>query len=138
MKTFYLAAAFGLVVAFGVRCSAQELKTIETCRAYRAAWFTTANDDIKRLSIKELIHRGEQLLSCQRDVDPDPVKAKMTEDEARKTVLEWIVYPQLTAIYYHEALERATWFIDNKGLMAEFIAKDKSGEIVKSSPEVKK
>jgi hypothetical protein len=127
VKTY--SAVFGLVGLFAVRCSAQEIKTVAECRAHREAWYTSADDDVKRLSVKELLNRAKHMITCGKEIDGKPIKADMAQEEGLNTSINDLGYPVLASTYYQEAFYRAAWFIDKKHLTSEFLADDKNGKI---------
>ncbi len=118
-------AAFSVVPSF-----AQEINTVESCRADRQAWITTAEQDFKKLLVAELIQRGDQMIKCAREIDNEPLTAGITYKDALKVMTEHQSYAILTAGYRQEVMMRALWFIDNKRLSSEFTAADKNGTIV--------
>jgi hypothetical protein len=111
--------------------SAQEIKTVATCRAYREAWLTSADKDVRQLSVRELVQRANQMMTCGKDIDSQPFTARMTMDDAVKMEVEQSGYPILASAYLQEAFARASWFIENKRLTAEFLAADSNGKILK-------
>jgi hypothetical protein len=131
MKTIYIGAIVGLVVAFAMPSVAQGLKTVAECRAYREAWYTSASDDTKRLSVGELVSRGDKMMRCGREIDAEPIEAGMTAAQATKAAIDASGYALIALNYYREAFNRAAWFIKNKHLTNEFIAEDKDHKIVR-------
>ncbi len=127
MKRFWLFSL--LLVIFAGRCSAQEVNTVAQCRAYREAWLTSADYDTKSPSVKKLLHRANQMKTCVKEIDSQPLKAGMTHMEAATALIEHVGYATLALAYYEEAFNRAAWFIDNKNLGREFVAKDEAGKI---------
>ena len=138
MKNFSPAVVCGLLVIFTVRCPAQDLKTIAACRAYREAWLMSIGDDTKRLSVRELLHRAEQIVTCSKEIDINPIKSDMTHEEAENTSINEAGYPLLSSAYYQEAFSRAAWFIESKHLTSKFISSDENGKRVKPSPDKSK
>jgi hypothetical protein len=112
---------------------AREIKTVATCRAYREAWLTSADKDIQQLSVRELVQRANQMMTCAKEIDTQPFTAAMTMDDAVKRGVEQTGYPILASAYLQEAFTRASWFIDNKRLTPEFLATDSNGKILKPS-----
>jgi hypothetical protein len=113
--------------------SAQEIKTVATCRAYREAWFTSSDKDVNRLPIRELVQRANQMMTCGKDIDTQPFTAGMTAVDAAKMGVEQSGYAILASAYLQEAFTRASWFIENKRLTPEFLAADSKGKILKPS-----
>jgi len=113
--------------------SAQEIKTVATCRAYREAWLTSADKDIPQLSVRELAQRANQMMTCGHTIDTQPFTAGMSMDDAVKRGVEQSGYPILASAYLQEAFTRASWFIDNKRLTPEFLAADSNSKILKPS-----
>jgi hypothetical protein len=107
---------------FAAQCAAQEIKTVAQCRSYRDAWVTSVEDDTKHLSVKVLIYRAEQMMTCGREIDIEVLKAEMNADEALQAVILKMRYLTLSEAYYREAFNRAAWFIENKHLSKEFLA----------------
>lgn len=135
MKTiFLLAIVIGLTVIAAPCCPAQEIKTVEACRSYREAWYTTEADDLEHLSIRVLIHRADQMEVCAREIDSKPLTTGMTHEEALRVEIFHMGYPALALAYKECALNRALRFIDNKGLTKEFISADDHGKIVRVTP----
>jgi len=131
MKVVYLVLT---LAAFSTGpSSAQEIKTIATCRAYREAWFTSEDKDIRRLSVREIVQRADQMMTCGKNIDTQPFTAGMTIDDAVKIGVEQLGYSILASAYLHEPFARASWFIENKRLTPEFLAADSSGKILKPS-----
>jgi hypothetical protein len=115
----------------------QELNTVALCRAYREAWIASADSDVKHLSIKELVHRADQMMTCGKQIDGRPLTAEMTQDDALKTMIENLGYATLSSAYYDEAFHRAAWFIDSKTLMREFLTADgKAESLSKTSNDI--
>jgi hypothetical protein len=114
-------AVLGLAAMVPTYSSSQEINTIEACRAYREAWFTSTADDVKRLPVTQLVHRAEQMMTCAKEIDTKPVSANMTADDAAKALIANSGYPILAVVYYQEAYNRAAWFIDSKHLTQEFV-----------------
>ncbi|MBZ5534106.1 MAG: hypothetical protein LAO20_21975 [Acidobacteriia bacterium] len=132
MKTLFIAAIVGLALVLAGPCIAQELKTVAECRAHREAWYASASNDTKRLSVSDLVHRADQMIICGRDIDNKPVEVGMTRAQATDALLDASGYDQLALAYYREAFSRASRFIDKKNLSNEFIADDKNRKIVRS------
>jgi len=126
-----MAAALLVAIAVCAACSAQAIKRIDQCRAYREAWHSSADQDTQHLPVKELVQRAEQMIVCGKEIDAKPVEATMTPSEAVTAVIGHVGYAALAAFYYKEAFNRAAWFIDNKKLTAEFIANEKTGKIAR-------
>jgi hypothetical protein len=127
MKRFFVMLL--VVMLFGVGCSAQELKTIPACRAYRDAWVTSTDEDTAHLTVKGLLHRADQMMVCGKDIDANPLKAGMTHEEALNEAIRNLGYATVALAYNQEAFNRAAWFIENKHLTHEFITDDENGRI---------
>jgi hypothetical protein len=132
-KTFYPAVAFSLLGLLPPCYSAQEVTTVAQCRAYREAWVTSADTDIKNLAVRELLHRATQMITCGKEIDTKPLEAGMTYEKALDITISHSSYAILAAGYYQEAFDRAAWYIDKKGLSKEFVADDESGKTVTHS-----
>lgn len=129
-KIFYPAVAFGLLGLLTPCYSAQEVRTVAQCRAYREAWVTSADTDIKNLAVRELLQRAEQMITCAKEIDSKPLEAGMTYKEAVNIEISHSSYAILAGGYYREAFNRASWYIDKKGLSKKFIADDEIGKTV--------
>ncbi len=130
MKAFYLVLL--TLVAFSAGpSSAQETKTVATCRAYREAWLTSTDKDLQQLSVREFVQRANQMMACAQSIDNQPFTAGMSMDEALKLAVAQAGYAILASAYLQEAFTRASWFIDNKGLSSEFLTADRNGKILK-------
>jgi hypothetical protein len=123
MRAFAISALLLLTTL----CSGQELKTVAECRAYRDAWQTSTQNDSERLPVKELLHRADQMKACGKEIDSNPFKSGMTQDEALNVAIATAGYAILASLYYQEAFTRAAWFIHGKHLTDEFITSDSSG-----------
>jgi hypothetical protein len=132
MRVFYLVLLTLAVFSAGPS-SAQETKTIATCRAYREAWLTSTDKDIQQLSVRALVQRANQMMACAQSIDNQPFTAGMSMDDAVKMGVAQAGYPILASAYLQEAFTRASWFIDNKRLSSEFLAADSNGKILKPS-----
>jgi hypothetical protein len=71
------------------------------------------------------------MMKCGKDIDTQPLTAGMTEYDAVKMAMEQSGYAILSSAYLQEAFTRASWFIENKRLMPEFLAADSKGKILK-------
>jgi len=118
-----------------VYSSAQEVRTVAQCRAYREAWRTSMDTDIKNLTVRELLQRAEQMMTCGREIDSNPFQAGMTHGQALDIAMGETSYAILAADYYQEAFDRAAWYIDKRGLSKDFIAEDESGKLVQHRHE---
>lgn len=132
MKTVYLVLLTLAAFSAGP-CSAQEIKTVGACRAYREAWYTSVDEDVRRLSVRELVQRANQMMMCGKEIDNQPFTTGMTMDGAVKMGLDQLGYPILSSRYMQEAFNRASWFIENRGLTVEFLAADRNGKILRQT-----
>jgi hypothetical protein len=135
MKTFCAAIAFGLLGLLPPCCSAQEVKTVAQCRAYREAWVTSADTDIKNLAVRELLHRAEQMTACAKHIDAKPFEADVTCTKALDIAIGHSAYAILAVAYYQEAFDRAARYMEKKGLSKEFIAADGGDKTVTDGHE---
>jgi hypothetical protein len=107
--------------------AAQELKTVTECRSYREAWFTSENEDVHLLTVRELLWRGDQLMTCARDIDKEPLQQGMTCHDALKADIGEMTYTILSSAYYQEAYVRAGLFLASKNLVDSFVTDDEKG-----------
>ena len=129
-KIFYPAVAFGLLGLLPPCYSAQEVSTVAQCRAYREAWVTSGDTDIKNLAVRELLQRAEQMMTCGREIDSNPLEPGVTCKDAIDIEIRHSAYAVLAAKYYREAFNRAAWYLDKKGLGKKFVADDEIGKTV--------
>ena len=132
MKTVYLVLLTLAAFSAGP-CSAQEIKTVGASRAYREAWYTSLDEDVRRLSVRELVQRANQMMMCGKEIDNQPFTTGMPMDGAVKMGLDQLGYPILSSRYMQEAFNRASWFIENKRLTVEFLAADRNGKILRQT-----
>jgi hypothetical protein len=116
-----------LLVLISGSCSltaAQELKTVTQCRSYREAWYSSAHKDMQQLTVRELVSRANQLMTCGKEIDKEPVEPGANWEDAAKAAIANMGYAILSATYYQEAFNRAAWFLESKNLSHEFITDD--------------
>jgi hypothetical protein len=131
MKSAHLLLLLTSAVFSAGLCSAQEIKTVEACRAYREAWLTSADEDARRLPVRELFQRANQMMTCGKEIDAKPFTVGMSTNDGIKTAIEFSGCAILASLYLQEAFTRASWFIDNKRLTPEFLAADSNQKILK-------
>jgi hypothetical protein len=132
MKISYLTVGFSLLGVYASCCLAQDVKTVAQCRAYREAWLTSRDTDTKSLPVRELLLRGEQMITCAKEIDAKPLETGMTYKEGLDVVAKQIGYAGLAETYFQEAFGRAAWFIQKKNLTKEFIAEDEVSKTVRN------
>lgn len=139
MKTsIYISAlAFVLVIpSFGGPFHAgngnnPRLDTVEKCRAYREAWNASADEDIKNLTVRQLLDRSEQMINCARRVDVNPIKPEMTPTSALDVLMGASSYAILSSAYQREVIARLTAFLERKRLLEAFILQDETNHSAK-------
>jgi hypothetical protein len=101
-----------------------KLDTVEKCRAYREASNASAQEDVKTLTVRQLLDRSEQMMNCPLNVDVQPLKAGMPTTEAMQEVTRHSSYAILSSGYQHEVIARLTWFLERRGLTKGFLSED--------------
>jgi hypothetical protein len=81
MKTLCAAVTLGFAVLVVQCCSAQEIKTVNQCRTYRETWRSSADSDTKELTVRELVQRAGQMMTCGKEIDKEPLQSGMTATE---------------------------------------------------------
>ena len=127
MNKFY--GLFCLFCLLTITCCAQDIKTVDQCRAYREAWNTSTDKDIKTLSVPGLLRRGDQMMACAREIDKHVFTSGDTCDKTLDEAFKTISYSILASMYYQEAFNRIAWFMENKKLSQEFLDADKADKI---------
>jgi hypothetical protein len=132
MKAVYLALLALAAFPAGL-CSGEAIKTVGACRAHREAWYTSVGEDVRRLSVGELVQRANQMMTCAKEIDNQPFTAGMTAKDMMKMWQEVLGYPTLSSRYLEEAFSRASWFMEDKRLTREFLTADMQGKIIKQT-----
>jgi hypothetical protein len=107
------------------------LDTVEKCRAYREAWNASAQEDVKTLTVRQLIDRSEQMINCPTRVDVDPLKEGTSAAKAVDEVIRYSSYAILSSAYRQEVIARLTAFLETKRLSRVFILEDESSHSTK-------
>ncbi len=101
-----------------------KLDTVESCRADREVWLTSADKDIKALSVGELWGRGNELTNCARNIDKEVIHKGATIKEALANAIDNAAYAILTSNYNAEIRDRMHSFLEKRDLVRVFAAED--------------
>jgi hypothetical protein len=122
MKSVFAVLVFAGIT--GIVCSAQDLTTIELCRAYRDAWNTSFNDELPHLTVAELMKRSKQIDNCVTQIDKEPNLVGMKYEEALRSVASTRNYLWLSKGYYYELFRRMGEYMVNNRLIDGFLNAD--------------
>jgi hypothetical protein len=103
-----------------------KLDTVEKCRAYREAWNASGQEDVRTLTVRQLLDRSEQMMNCPMRVDVHPLNAEMSTTEALDELTRSPSYAILSSAYQREVIDRLTRFLERKGLSKAFVSEDET------------